>query len=164
MASVFTWSMLCCWRAAALSVRLLVPAIASVRSEGEGVRRRRGERVNTVRGWHEYKMAESKEVDEMESAEKLHFISRNLQVCVFERERMCVCMCVWCPSGINEAGHDGVHVRWPSGHAAPGTLQRLPPPPPQCGPVRHLTLHRSFCCSLSGDHWRGASQGHPVRA
>lgn len=63
----------------------MVPAIASARSEGDGVRRSLRERVNSAKCFHVYKMAESREVEEMELAEKLQLISRNLQVCVRER-------------------------------------------------------------------------------
>lgn len=77
--------MLCCWRAVQRSVRVVVPAIASARSEGDGVRKSLGGRVNSAKCFHVYKMAESREVEEMELAEKLQLISRNLQVCVRER-------------------------------------------------------------------------------
>ena len=63
---------------------MVVPAIASARSEGDGVRRSLRERVNSAKCFHVYKMAESREVEEMQLAEKLQLISRNLQVCVRE--------------------------------------------------------------------------------
>lgn len=63
----------------------MVPAIAFARSEGDRVRRSLGGKVNSAKCFHVYKMAESREVEEMESAEKLQLISRNLQVCVRDR-------------------------------------------------------------------------------
>ena len=63
---------------------MVVPAIASAHSEGDGVRKSLGGRVNS-KCFHVYKMAESREVEEMELAKKLQLISRNLQVCVRER-------------------------------------------------------------------------------
>lgn len=71
------------------SLRLLVPAVAAVRSEGEGVHRVWGEWVSW-RSFHAYKMAESKEVEVMDEAEKLRFISRNLQVCARDIMHACV--------------------------------------------------------------------------
>lgn len=88
-------SRLVCRRAAWSRLRLLVPAVAARPSEGEGVRRGWGEWANS-RSFHEYKMAESKEVEVMDAPEKLRFISRNLQVCVREILNTCFrCLLVY---------------------------------------------------------------------